>query len=381
MTRYYRTENRNPREDMLTQALAGSLSSVPDLPAWLMLKMLDGLEAQGSGWQTVEEELRVKLKQVEDTNRSIRTQIRRGGDIVDLGVCFGDEVAIWIENKTGSDLGKEQLTRYATKLEREPFVTKALILLAPIGFEHEVELPWFAAKASWGQVGVCLQEWIDKTESHPEKYDYWLVAQFLNHLREEGLLSADPLTETTIKTGKDFPSFHGQLNQFLSDLETQVDKWSKKQGQPFSKGSANKRSWPRRQRITNIDFGLDINLGEPRWLEWRIGENPNSDWDRRDQALTLAAGIGFSKAYAGALDQFSLREELQQTNPKLDLYPDFEGQAWILGSEDLWEVLGKAQKKYADSYDEQVAYVCRWIVHRFEGALDQCAPGKLRISS
>ena len=106
--RYFRTDKRDPREDMLSQAFAGVLDAIEGLPSWLVRALFSGPLGVGERWEAEVADIKTAIDSYSgpvDINTQIKATV--GGrfvGFVDLGIAFGDEILVWIESKHGSKL-------------------------------------------------------------------------------------------------------------------------------------------------------------------------------------------------------------------------------------------------------------------------------------
>jgi len=287
---------------------------------------------------------------------------------------FRPDVLIWVESKHGSPLAEDQLQKYSEELGRRPEQTTALLLIAPDGFERGCDLPKRSAETTWSSVGRHLKLWLKETKPPEDRYDEWLVRQFIAYLREEKLLNDTPIAASTVDLGRRYQTFKDQTDGLLSAIEAQVFRQASLSTRysPTDnawKNGTSRTSWPRRHRLFGVSEDLDASLGTSYWLEWRIGNRPDPAGGQKASNQNLVAGLGFS---CDAQIAGSIWTAVETSNSDLSLYPDFDGHSWIVGSTDLWDKMESAIALSPGDYQQQVEVMSSWITQCFEEALDAC---------
>ncbi len=179
VTRYAPGPLSTPAENRLTEAFAAVLEYADDSLAAAVLDEW-GIATRGPV--------------------SVHTQVWSGGGRhIDLELCHGDSLC-WVEVKHGARLHADQLFNYQTDLARREHdaARRCLILLAPVGFDDDGQSDFADDVSTWQSVGVVLMNWLQAQKDH-DPVHAWLVAQFLEFLREERLAVTQPLDAEDLK--------------------------------------------------------------------------------------------------------------------------------------------------------------------------------------
>ena len=274
LRRYARTPGRDPQEDRLTEALAATLDAAPQAARFL-----------ASVWFGVE--LSAEL--------TIRTQLVKGGDRIDLELLFGPnarpERRIWIEAKVRSRAEREQGERYVGRLRDRGDPWSFSWLTADPNWAR-AELPEGARAHTWQQLAVVLRDWLKESPEASIDTDYGprLVAEFVHHLEEEELGYTEPFSEADADALRRYRHAVARIEEVEREaLEMLEARWGKllkegSRGGPdhwwaFSKSpSAGPVSpwpnysdeWPREHPYFELHLRRDDGRLQPRG-EWVVG--------------------------------------------------------------------------------------------------------------
>jgi hypothetical protein len=173
VTRYPPSPAIDPRENRLTETFASVLERVDGLASALI-----------GAWTDTTPDGPMLLN-------TQRTTVN--GLFVDLELVFGTLAApsrrVWIEVKHGAGLHENQMEGYARDLKLEVHEESDLVLLAPRG---EVQTPEGVARADWQDVARFIRNW--RNSETDDAVEAWLLREFVDYLKEAGLVEEDLLT-------------------------------------------------------------------------------------------------------------------------------------------------------------------------------------------
>lgn len=273
LSRYPRTQ-LDPRENRLTEAFAAVLERAPGLAAALT-----------KAWIGIS---------VGDRPPTVRTQRPTSRGFVDMELRFGDpaEVVIWVESKLGASAERDQLDRYNADIRavgggRE----SAVVLLAPATTIADAELGEDQKTCSWQHVDRCVRDWLEAlpSEANEERWR-WLVNEFVNYLKEEGV-AEQALRDEHVQALRNRLSSDQVLSSIMRRAEEVIVREWGDLGQP-----GKPRYGPGYWR----HFGTAPRHKEPAptwsgcWFEWSF--KPAEELAEHADELVWGAGVTFASA-------------------------------------------------------------------------------------
>ena len=198
---YRPRENRLPKEDFFTEALAGVLRKTPDV---LRTQFVQWLIRHGGS----EVEIKESYIYTQETVRGLRPDI-----YIDARSADGQRHVLWVENKIGARQGGRQIERYLECLGNEnDTATRTLVYITqnsePNLFESKPSNVRFK-HLKWFQVYDWLKE--------SAKSEYTFLCELLELMEEWSMtsnleLSATDLTATTTYKKSAEPQFYHVLD-------------------------------------------------------------------------------------------------------------------------------------------------------------------------
>jgi hypothetical protein len=218
-TRYTRSPSLDPHENRLTEITAAVLERVDGLAqgiAEALLRMACDhasrmLAESGAGptrwsaeqWQSElqrRETVRAAVEGLKEPRVRISTQVTTPkGRFVDMEIWLRpkrpgdavDDVVLWLEVKEGSDIHGNQLDVYLEDIAAHKAAQRAVLLVAPRGQSFASSPPLSVAPVDWQTASaVVAAATRDPTR---DKIDRWLLDQYAEYLREEGLMDPEAL--------------------------------------------------------------------------------------------------------------------------------------------------------------------------------------------
>ena len=350
VTKYRESGDSTPAENRLTEAFAVLLQEVDGLALRLAKKWLesDDDDSGGPPWAAA-----LAAMEAVEGDLTVETQwpttSDNGPGIVDLELRFNrldrGESIVRVEIKHGADLAPGQLSRY-----QEDRVA-AVVLLAPVRDMSDRpslsdEVPDDVPKRSW-QATAREIRYFTNDEKLSEKNE-WLIGQFLQFLREEGLMSISRINDEHFTAMGLHGATTAALAEVLEFAELRVaapDGWGEKTGGEPSKDYGFVR------RYKTYRAGVSDQSGWPKgWFEFKA--STEDLWDDREQ-LHFIAGVSWKKG-----DEFSTG---MQTDPAFD-FERFTEDSYVR----YMRVATPKDVLVGETLEEQGNALGDWIVETFE---------------
>ena len=215
-TRYTRSPSLDPHENRLTEITAAVLERVDGLPQRIAEALLEAAcdharraiangddDAKAAEWLSELQRRQAILAAVEglkEPRSLVRTQVTTPkGRFIDMEIWLrpkrpadtADDVVLWLEIKEGSDIHGNQLDVYLQDIAAHKAAQKAVLLLAPRGQSFATSPPDAVAPVDWQTTStVVAAAAADSTRTAVER---WLLDQYADYLREEGLMDPEAL--------------------------------------------------------------------------------------------------------------------------------------------------------------------------------------------
>lgn len=357
ISRYTPTDGRSPREDILTQCFAATLDSVDGLAGTLVASWL-GLDEPVGG------EVHV------DTQVSTPSRWR-----IDLELRFGErndpDWLVWVEVKKDAELsGHDQLHKYARDLNEEPCGRrKALVFLPRVSYTlSDASLPKqpsvCCSATNWQRTGNAI---VNHGGGPASSDQLDLVTEFVDHLKEEGLLHDEKLTPEMQRVLLDAANATSTFDALVEEAMRRIESHLETRG-GIGTGTgywANKRGsfWPQFWRYRDHASFSPMGHG---YLEF--------DFRKRDAGLRsgeYAFGAGLTLEPTASMPKENLR-------PRLD---GFE----FLGRESsrprVARLLTLDELTAKGSYEAQVYCLASFACDAFDAILAEIPPQLTRDSA
>jgi hypothetical protein len=217
VTRYCVSPTQNPAENRLTEITGAVLERVNGLAADVAraltataadaanAKLLDVHgEAESKLWQDHLDHLTRLVTSLRGlSSPAVRVATQRttaSGKFVDLELRLepppfqpGDRFLFWLEVKHGASVHGTQLTDYLKDIEAEDAGERLVLVLAPRqSIDKLGDVPEAMPVIEWQAVADAVRRWAKRPELEP--VDRFLLEDYLEYLREEGLMDAEVLT-------------------------------------------------------------------------------------------------------------------------------------------------------------------------------------------
>lgn len=279
---------------------------------------------------------------------SLRTQRTTvNGLFVDLELVFGASTIparrVWIEVKHGADLGEDQMKSYARDLKLEAHEKSDLVLLAPRG---EVQTPEGVARADWQDVGRFIRDW--RNSETDDAVEAWLLREFVDYLKEEGLVEEDMLTPAHVFSLAAKPSTDRTVARLVDIAQAVVQaEWNEARSASMSGG----KGW-----LWYSTFAIPEGSWGKAWLEWQLRHDEFRSEPR--DAYCFFSGVTFETLKDSALAKEAnagwLAERIDEGFERV--------QAWYWR---LWRPLYPEQLLDETSLDSQGRKLGDWVLDSF----------------
>lgn len=325
VTRYPREPSINPHENRLTEVTAATLERVDGLALQVVIELLRSAAGRADDevrlaehanptvltqWLLEAERLHAAMDAALNLGSAhvrVRTQVATPkGRFVDLEVWLRPEkpadtrpdVLVWLESKQGSDIHGDQLDVYLTEVHSHPAAHKVVLLLAPRGQVLATTTPIQVPRVDWETVGETVADLLKPRAVAAQAW--WLLDEYANYLREEGLMVPDALTAAHALALMDMQDADAALAGICEHAEAHVRKhWREPTGWQTPRGASQGHAFGRDYWATYVPHCGD---GEqaPTWLgawfEWGVADLPA--WQYLDAgtlrgSVAVFAGAGF----------------------------------------------------------------------------------------
>ena len=217
LTRYAGTPVLEPRENRLTESLATVLEHVPALGLTLVEETLASAHKQHPPIDDASDSLGVAdeiAERAREDGFALRVETQR----LAAGHCFVDlelrlspagstgpdgDVLVWVENKHGAGLHGNQLDDYMVGLAQMAGAAKLLILLGPRETSPLEGVPPSVIRVDWQTLARRLA-----AVAPEDPVERWITQQFVDYLREEGLMDPDRMTAADVYVTSAEPRAH-----------------------------------------------------------------------------------------------------------------------------------------------------------------------------
>jgi hypothetical protein len=214
--RYTRSPSLDPHENRLTEITAAVLERVEGLAQGIAETLLEaacdharraladgGDDVKVAEWQSELQRRRTILaaiKRLEEPRTLVRTQVTTPkGRFVDTEIWLrpkrpadvAEDVVLWLEIKEGSDIHGNQLDVYLEDIVAHKAAQKAVLLVAPRGQNFASSPPLAVAPVDWQSASAVVAATADDPITN--KVDRWLLNEYAEYLREEGLMDPEAL--------------------------------------------------------------------------------------------------------------------------------------------------------------------------------------------
>jgi hypothetical protein len=215
-TRYTRSPSLDPHENRLTEITAAVLERVEGLAQGIAEALLEaacehsrrtladgGDDAKVAEWRSELQRRHVILaaiERLEEPRTLVRTQVTTPkGRYVGMEVWLrpkrpadtAEDVVLWLEIKEGSDIHGNQLDVYLEDIAAHKAVQKAVLLVAPRGQNFASPPPLTVAPVAWQSASAVVAA--TAAEPATKEVDRWLLDEYAEYLREEGLMDPEAL--------------------------------------------------------------------------------------------------------------------------------------------------------------------------------------------
>ena len=348
VTKHVPAERGDPRENRLTEVVAGVLERVPGLARSLAELWLDpdqarahhrerATSASSAAWE--------RLGRIaNDARPLVSTQVHVRGGFVDLSLRFStgtkarvDDVLVWVEVKHGTEPHSEQLVTYQKSLARDHLSrggAGALVLLDQLHklpYQDPTEVPAEVVQRSWEQTAHSIHRFRPS-----DKVSAWLCHELLFYLQEENLMAPTAIGPEHLTA----LAYAGQANRALEDISERAEH------------VINSRFREPNATSSRYGEGYYATWGDGVWLEWHLlrkgGHGP----------LEVRAGLcAYKRAAFNADVERRLREGIQISGDFV-VFERWQGP----NQERLMRVARPQDVLVGADLDAQAESLARWVV-------------------
>ena len=301
------------------------------------------------------------------TSVEVETQLRLGGRFVDLEIKFlGGAVQrgkadplIRVEVKHGIKPHGGQVMAYEQR-DRFDSPTVPVVILAPaadLPFDDAAEAPPTVPQRSWQALGRMVKQFA--AERPRTSKEIWLVEQFLEFLKEEGLMPIERITDEEMQALALAKRAEAALNELMEGTQAWIEQhWTKSNGSG-GKGLGAYLLFPTLKTDQSGVF-----TGDP-WFELKA-----TDADAVDLPATDNDGLHFIAGLSVAKKDFPLVSREQS-----ELLCEADFHVFREGSNERVMRIARPADLLADllTLDDQIEALGKWAVDAFEAYSAQIA--------